>query len=522
MKNITIYLLLIFFAASSAAQNPVCPPQNYYPVKFDYPPRFLDDDPQLSVPPFFPPTSDLRGIYWVHGLGGNSGSMAQIASATDFGAANFPARKTVGLPMSYEQTGLVAAGNTLVQNMITFDGALLSLGVNDFSQNFIIAHSQGGMTSRMADKLLDQLPETARRHYGIVTIGSPHLGAKIVNSRNDGRLQEFTSDACEAILSTSLVDILDKFKFLDLFVDLSNQQQNIHDLCNDASGAILPFAVGKLFSGASNDYAVGASVLGELQGHNNPETHKTSFYGVEFARPQDDPTDNGFLSKQLIWRMLGTLPDAVSNAPVFGANDDQDLVDKANGTMADYLAEYENYANEVFFYELQGMPCNWFKWMFNPGKCLQYDAKYWNALPKRNAYHKALQWSQLVDSEWKIIIGAKESAITSYTCECYSLNTDQTFIVPGVGSSAECAQFENDNSGDVEKCKWLANYSTGIHEADGVVIAESQKGFPGTSGNFRMNNANHFQERNSEPTRIALLKLFVDGNGDGWFATLPK
>ena len=318
------------------------------------------------------------------------------------------------------------------------------------------------------------------------------------------------------------MDILDKFPFVDLFVDLSNQQQNIQDLCTAASGAILPFAVGKLFSGASNDYAIGAPVLAELQGHNNSETHKTSFYGVEYATVTDDPTDNEFLSKQLIWRMLGTLPDAVSNAPAFSANDDQDLVDKANATMADYQAEYEKYSADIFYYTLQGMPCSWLEWITNFGNCTAYDHLYWNALPKRDAYLKALRWSQQVDGAWKIIIGAKDFVVSNQYCQCHDLQSGQSFIPPHINSNAECVQYEDDYSEDVEKCRWFENYETVLRESDGVVIADSQKGFPGTSGNFRMNNANHFQERNSEPTRIALLKLFIEGNGDPWFITEIK
>lgn len=63
---------------------------------------------------------------------------------------------------------------------------------------------------------------------------------------------------------------------------------------------------------------------------------------------------------------------------------------------------------------------------------------------------------------------------------------------------------------------------TVIRPSDGVVTAESQKGYPGAAGNFRMDNANHFQERNCTATRKALLQLFSSGAGDPWFATEVK
>lgn len=61
-----------------------------------------------------------------------------------------------------------------------------------------------------------------------------------------------------------------------------------------------------------------------------------------------------------------------------------------------------------------------------------------------------------------------------------------------------------------------------ILPSDGVVTVESQKGFPGAAGNFRMNNANHFQERNCTATREALLELFNSGAGEPWFITKIK
>jgi len=95
-------------------------------------------------------------------------------------------------------------------------------------------------------------------------------------------------------------------------------------------------------------------------------------------------------------------------------------------------------------------------------------------------------------------------------------------IVPGINSKVDCTQYGVSHPDEVKSCKWYLEYETLIKESDGVVNAETQQGFPGTAGNFRMNYANHFQERNSEPTRLALLELFEGGNGDFWFKTLEK
>ena len=89
-------------------------------------------------------------------------------------------------------------------------------------------------------------------------------------------------------------------------------------------------------------------------------------------------------------------------------------------------------------------------------------------------------------------------------------------------SEQTCAQYALDHPDEADDCFWATKYQTIIRESDGVVNAESQQGLPGAAGQFRMNYANHFQERNSEPTRIALIELFENGNGDTWFTTLKK
>jgi len=95
-------------------------------------------------------------------------------------------------------------------------------------------------------------------------------------------------------------------------------------------------------------------------------------------------------------------------------------------------------------------------------------------------------------------------------------------IVPGINSKVDCTQYGVSHPDEVKSCKWYLEYETLIKESDGVVNAESQRGFPGAAGQYRMNFANHFQERNSEPTRLALMLLYDFGAGDDWFATKVK
>ncbi len=519
-------LPIFFIAASLAAQETsLCPPGQYYSADFNTPPIYIGLGPNPAVlPPFTPPIDGLRGIYWVHGFGGDQNSLAQVKTATDEGAgSDYKARKTVGVLMTYATTGLPAAGSDLNDKILGADGTLTARGVTDFSNNFIIAHSQGGIVSRWADMELENDPPTARRIHGIATFGSPHNGAQIVNSRNSGLVNEFATDACNAVLTTAAASLFEEKPIISLFLDLNGLTVRIEDLCETVPGAVLPFALGKFFSGVSNGYAVGAAELGELNGYSSA-VHKASFHGVEFAKPSEDPSDNGFTSKQLLWRTLGSPPDAVSNAPVFSANDDQDLVNWANTLMAEYQATYEQYESEILFYVSRGMPCSAWEWITNFSNCASYDHLFWSTLPKRDIYLDAWRWSQGVDSQWKIIIGAKANVISDNFCQCISLDNYDDIIIPGPANKVECSQYGLNHPNEVKGCHWVTEYETVIRESDGVVTAESAQGYPGAGESMLLNNSNHFQLRNSTQTKDGLVKLFNEGGqaGESFFITKIK
>ncbi len=521
-------LLLLFMASTLVAQETtLCPPGQYYSADFNTPPIYVGLGPNPSeLPPFTPPIDELRGIFWVHGFGGDNNSLNAVATATDLGAAGYLARRTVSVPTTYLVNDLPGAGHSLNQNISGQTQVLLDNGIIDPSYNFIIAHSQGGIVSRMADMQLDNNPGTLRRFYGIATFGSPHNGAQILNSRNSGLVNEFATDACKAVLSTSAASLFEAKPIIALFLDLNGLTVRIEDLCETVPGTFLPFALSKFFSGVSNGYAVGAEDLGDINSHNSA-VHKASFHGVEFAKPSEDPTDNGFTSKQVLWRTLGSPPDAVTNAPVFSANEDQDLVDWANTLMAEYQATYELHAGNV---ENAGGYCDWWEWLISPIFCAELEVSIPLDIELRNIYHNAWRWSQGVDRQWKIIIGAHTvEPVPKYRCTC------EFESIPGEPGIIE--ETFVDNPAD---CKdyWVGNQhfectasteiefviETVIRESDGVVTAESAQGYPGAGESMLLNNANHFQLRNSTQTKNGLLKLFDEGGeaAESFFITKTK
>jgi hypothetical protein len=520
MKNTIATVLLWCWATVLASAQ--CPPQFDNSAAFDPIPTLLGggEVPPVTPPPTAPPPSgDLRGIYWVHGFGGDMNSLAQVKTATDEGAgADYKARKTAGVLMTYTTAGLAAAGSDLNDKILMADGTLTARGVTDFSRNFIIAHSQGGVVSRWADKELGNDPPTARRFYGIATFGSPHAGARVVNSRNAGYVSEMAEDACNSVLQTWALEKLEERPILSFLVDPSDVANFIGDMCGN-SGSLLPFALTGLFTNVSNGYAVGSAPLNELNAYSS-NIHKAGFYGVEYAKPSEDPTDNGFTSKQLLWRTLGTPPDLVSNSPVFSANEDQHLVDAANELMAEYQASYETYKARVEYLESWGLPCP--DWMFfmpsgPPPQCY-WQSGYFNAVDRRDIYHNAWQWSLGVDRQWKIIIGALAYEATGPgQCLCEEPEDGLPYIDYAASGEADCIS-------NPDGCGWTQPFGVVVRESDGVVTAESAQAFPGAGASMRLDNANHFQLRNSMQTKQALNRLFGFGSwgGDSWFKTDTK
>ena len=68
---------------------------------------------------------------------------------------------------------------------------------------------------------------------------------------------------------------------------------------------------------------------------------------------------------------------------------------------------------------------------------------------------------------------------------------------------------------------WYPNTVLMVKPSDGVVLAESAKGFPDATVGAPLNGSNHFQMRNDSQLKKALLGLYDGDNGD-WFITQKK
>lgn len=515
---VTVNLLLLCISISMA-QAPECPAETYSPKYFG---TTINETPQESPPtnpsgP--PPTSENRGIYWVHGLGGGPVSWAEARTASQIGTTGFPARKVFGTLPTYVQTSLGAAGLDL-QELIKSTPL-----VPDPSLNFIIAHSQGGLVSRKADEIADNYPIEDKNFFGIVTFGTPHGGAKILNSYADGHINEFTEGACKAILTGPAFEIADNLPALITFFINENNitAQTINNVCGAAATA-LPFALSDLLAGTTNDFYVGATPLDDLNAYNST-VHKAAFVGLEYKESLGEtPSD----PKQLFWRTMSNFQDN-STGPAFSKDDDDKYVELANELLVNYNAEYHPLSIIVESMEAQGFPCQgpW-EWLFlGNGACLWFD----QIKPKRDAYREAIYWLKNADNQWKGIIGSRGyGTYTENACECQVIDfvngwSEPNMLIPTITDESACDNAVSTNPNQIwNSCDWVPYQFTGLYNypSDGIVTYNSASAFPGVTYVNEMPETNHFQMRNSSETRVALNNLFNGFAGDSWFFTELK
>ena len=402
--------------------------------------------------------------------------------------------------------------------MPTYDPTMLSAGASDFTVNYAIAHSQGGIVSRMADKqLVEHWPANHRRFYGLATFGTPHGGAGIINARDDGRLTSFIQDACETVFRIQVKEFIYSKPLIGFFVSDGAIDNTVSQICA-AGTSVLPVVMKDLYAGSTLDFQVGSPVLGELNGFFNNDLHKAVFTGIEYAA--GDP--NTANPRQLFWRTMGSFNNT-EGLPTFTANADGSLVTWAATLRAEYVAKQHQAEQEaVIISTISPAPCTALDWFWHPILCGIYNSLYWDQVHLAEACEAGVEWLDDVDDQWKIIIGVLNYEPSStFTCMCAPQNPSDEPTIVGVNTASACQQYSSDHNG-YTYCQWFEDSGNWVYkESDGIVPRESQEAFPGAVINDmrRMENTNHFQMRNSSETQKALTRLYNGIGVDGWFIT---
>lgn len=559
-KLIQLYLLLIFglapqYLSAQTTDLLQCPGAS--PIKEGTttavpPPNFptvLDNPP--SPPPTPPPTGDDRLVVWVHGLGGNEASWERASAATQNAVilpqdVNYPTRKVLShsVELSTFQNSLSTTGSNLY-GKIEIVGNANQQSSEDRAMNIVIAHSQGGLVSRYADYF--QSIEDDQQFGGLVTFGTPHQGAQIVNNKDI--LKDFLTETCDELVlgpatefavatGNNIQEFVDSKPFVDLVINEGNladvvlevTQKTITEFCGivDDAASLTVFAEND--TPISEDYTTGSAILEDLNNFQSP-IPKVAFYGVE-------PAD------ELIWTTLYYLSNDPNTADYFSATNDFKGVETAQTNFDRYEAKFlawytlqamyeDNTLDVIHNYtticeDINGVYADFFE---DDELAIAEDActsEIDDIREVRRAWQKGRDWWLTANERFKIATGAVEiipggTPVQSCTCEVYSNGSFQFTFPTNPNDEGQCED-PGFGSGFTLSCYQTTIYSTPSiieKESDGIVLAESAAGLPGADAVREMPGSSHMQMRNDRNLMFGLNDLW-DGDIHPFFQTEEK
>lgn len=493
-------------------------------------------------------------VIWLHGLNGTTDSWKIPAYVSEFGHPSFPARKLKSIrgtassashPVQFysESAGITGAAADLEREVETYLPATLRTNFD-----YIISHSQGGIVGREWLRKMDQSPSTFQRFaHGLVTFGTPHAGAEILNNaRPDlrNKVPAFMDEACKALSGTLVKGIVNS-SFVTRLLISNNMQTTLNNkVCGIASNLIIPYALDNYFKATTNDYYVGAPFLtgtATTQGLNQYtlDVPVVQFYGVE--------------EQPVLWRFMSSSMNMGhdyldNNQMVFGYNQDDYLQNKVQDmiNMFNARADFQDREAERFrIMELVAYRLN------QTTSGLALAALKNEALNNKYAYLKAKNWLSDANEMYQVELLGEKSVETVLECklieelECRDPNNNPaSSLRPAVkvrlestfyGSGTICStpsiatKYSNYMFPGLDGTTWTGS-CTGTQELngvfkviykipsnDGVVLSSSAGNMINVNvSNGKMNThvikgmprTNHEQMKNSDETKKALTALY--------------
>lgn len=491
-----VFAWLSCTAISLYAQDPACVPvtkgadvQNGVLDYFN--PSMLTEDVWG-----YPALMEDRIIFFIHGLGGQgdddgttgiSWIQASLWSESEY--------MVNSVRPDYNNTSLEAAAMELKSDMEMFPDA--------DEDAMVIAHSQGGIVARRVDQMYStgEFGYEPRTFGSLVTFGTPHQGAMILNNVDD--LQAWIGEACADLSAGPVAEVVEESFFLDLLLNPTDYTGFTEEFCSTVEDQVLPVVMDDYLAGTTSAYSVGADYLAELNAF-VPEIPYVCLWGVE-----TDP---------ILWNtIVHVFPGREPNNTVtygfepFGANDDQTAVLFADAMIGKYWSKYlvyddlYNYYNDLLTgFDMTTILCYLIPLCAGEAWLAREDAEN-----LRDAYKCGYDWISDANTVWEQIIGARLLVPSTVTCVCMDW---------GPLGDLEMEIYESDPGGlcvtddyDTD-CTTTQNYDWLIKESDGVVLKESASECLGNgdAGQYfrQMNGSNHFSMRNDENTRCKLYNLY--------------
>ena len=364
----------------------------------------------------------------------------------------------------------------------------------------------GGLVARNLDRMYAQGNASERRIGGIVTFGTPHQGAKILNNKD--MFTSFAQGMCSELTAGFIEETIERNFFFDLITSGSSVRQLFVENACTPLAQLVPSLFNNFTPPITNDFSVGALKLNEINAFQS-NIPKVAFWGKETPGSE-------------MWRQLSSLLlQRPTDFPAFEAPDNK-LLDFRNSAIQVYQDKVTFYQT---FYDNRSY-CNWWQWWLFPLDCSWNAHLLDEARDIRDEYQKGLNWINNANDQWKIIIGAKrfdEVISNGYECECQDYDYDGNAYG---GSFTTVVENINDCQGNgwLQSCSPTGNMTTfttyvPVDEAsDGIVVESSAKNFPQGANILptptrEMTGSNHQQMRNDNNTRNSLFELFEGQHG---------
>lgn len=503
LSYITILFFILGVQLTATAQSDHCETRLY-----DFNPDIQEREVPLPptappAPPLGPNGEEKRKIYWLHGLGADEGSWASGNAYT----INHWSQSVQTDLMDYSKQQSADFNVAAAAVFSKMDSGIKNDPEQQekMRQNYIIAHSMGGLVGRKLDQLFDQDGETVKPYGGLVTFGSPHLGAKLADlkANHPDEIEHFINQTCSSLLSGPTVEFIKNkgvTRWIDRFAFWTELGDWVTDLaCDKATGLIFKLVSAEFTMPIEAGLAPGSSDLQEIADWPpvTSELHSIAFYGEEF----DDNDDMAI-------RFLFSAIHPATEYPLMQADQmDYDAIADANKMRDEYVGK-EKYWRKRAKEKPLG---DWFS------KKYYSQGDMYNLA---NAFKKGVSWFDNLNNRWKYMIGALEMIpngnILCY-CSCNEYNPSGPafeFVNP-ISCSEDCSIFEDMyiNCTGFEEPE-LVGYST---VSDGLVLKESAVGFPNAKyPPLRMLGSGHMQMRNDSQLKFALNSLY-NGDVDTYF-----
>ncbi len=468
-------------------------------------------------PPVNPLTDNERYVFWVHGLNGDIGSWIRAADASQNNvAADFPARKLKSVTLiDYTQSANISGAAQQLGEVIESKREI-QLALHEIPrQNFIIAHSQGGIVSRgllYKDLCLNNTNPDSLGYGGLVTFGSPHQGARILN--NKYMFSYMAADLCSSLTAGPALELQDKTikKILGFEIKLGSVipvATIVDSVCNTFLTNVVDLIIAAQTPNITKGYEAGATDITNI--NNCDQINLINMPKVAFFGEEPDTA--------LFFRTAAYFLKSPNEYDYFKANDDFFLKDafdqnklKYDAAVAKFQAAYEHYKL------LATLSCFPFP---DPDFCPLFLSLASKSLKLLNAYKNGQDWFGRVDDQYKTIIGAVQyNKSSQWYCECENVKTGQTSSTP-ISGPEDCPAKKINNYTVCSPIE-IITFTQVKKISDGVVLAESAMNLPyATYPPQKLDNSSHMQMRNNEALRLGLIKLY-DGGADKFFKTLTK